>query len=71
MIKLTLIATALILSGPVHAQDIKAAPPANDYSNPANIGPEPFAEFCGIHQIGTVGKVMEFHGLAKLRDKNG
>ena len=34
-IKLTLIATALMLSGPSNAQDIKATPPVNDYSNPA------------------------------------
>ncbi len=35
-IKLTLIATTLMMSGPLAAQDTNAAPPpANDYSNPA------------------------------------
>ena len=34
-IKLSLIATALLITAPVAAQDTKAAPPANDYDNPA------------------------------------
>ena len=34
-IKLSLIATALLIAAPVAAQDTKAAPPANDYDNPA------------------------------------
>ena len=35
-IKLSLIATALLIAAPVAAQDTTAAPPANDYANPAS-----------------------------------
>ena len=34
-IKLSLLATALLIAAPVAAHDAKAAPPANDYDNPA------------------------------------